>query len=107
VHELTDASFEAEVLRADRPVVVDFWAPWCRPCRTVEPILEELEREHAGRVAFGRINVDEHPLTAARFGVLSLPTVLVFSNGEVRDEALGARPRSRYEEAVARVLPSG
>jgi thioredoxin 1 len=90
--DLTDQSFDAEVVRADAPVLVDFWAPWCGPCRVMEPVLDELA-ERGVKVA--KLNVDEHQQTAARFSVLSIPTLMVFERGEVRKKVIGAIPRAR------------
>jgi len=104
--EATDASFEREVLEASVPVLVDFTAPWCRPCRAIEPILEELEREHEGRVRLVRLDIDTNLGVPSRYGVLSLPTVMVFVDGEPVDTILGAQPRRRYAEAVARAVSS-
>jgi thioredoxin 1 len=101
VLELTDATFEQEVLRAEQPVVVDFWAPWCGPCRAVEPILRQLEEEHGERVRFAKLDIDEHVQTASRYEVLSIPTVILFEGGEAKETVIGARPRSYYEQAWA------
>ncbi len=98
---MTDESFEREVLGSKLPVVVDFWAPWCGPCRAVEPIFEALAAELAGRLEFVRMDVDANPLTAAGFGVLSLPTALLFDGGKVRYEIIGAQRREKYERAWA------
>src|SRR5688500_18889919 len=102
--EATDANWEAEVLAAERPVVVDFWAPWCGPCRVVDPIIEDLAAQHAGRVKFMKLNVDDNPATAARYNVLSIPTVILFERGEPQDTVIGARSKSHYESAWERWL---
>ena len=102
--ELTDATFEHEVLRAERPVVVDFWAPWCGPCRAVEPILRQLESEHGGRVMFAKLDIDENLQTASRYDVLSIPTVILFEGGEPQEAVIGARSKGHYESAWERWL---
>ena len=104
VREVTDESFQRDVLEASKPVVVDFWAPWCGPCRAVEPVLAELEREHEGKVGFAKLNIDENIETASRFSVLSIPTTILFEDGRPQETVIGARPRAHYERAWARWL---
>lgn len=106
VRDVTDATFEEEVLRAEQPVVVDFWAPWCGPCHAITPVLQSLEDEAGGRVVFTKLNVDENPVAASRYGVLSIPAVILFDGGEPKETVLGARPRSHYEQALRKVLPA-
>jgi thioredoxin 1 len=104
VKDVTDATFEQEVLRAGGPVVVDFWAPWCKPCEAIEPILEALAAEHGLKLL--RLDIDEHLGVPSRYGVLSLPTVILFEGGEARATVVGARPRSHFERAWAAWLSS-
>ncbi len=107
MREVTDSSFEGEVLAASQPVVVDFWAPSCRPCDAIEPILADLERENAEHVSFVRLNVDDNPVSATRFGVLSLPTVILFADGRERQTVVGAKSRAHFERAFANWLGVG
>jgi thioredoxin 1 len=103
VKEVTDATFAAEVLGAAGPTIVDFWAPWCKPCDAVEPLLEAIAAERG--VSLLRLDVDANTGVPSRYGVLSLPTVILFAGGEPRATVLGARPRAHYERAFADWLP--
>jgi thioredoxin 1 len=100
VRDVTDQDFADVVLRGDGPVVVDFWAPWCGPCKAVAPVLEQLAAAHPG-VEFVKVDIDANPDTASRYGVLSIPTVILFERGQPRETLVGARPRSHYERAWA------
>ena len=106
MRDVTDATFEQEVLQAERPVVVDFWAPWCGPCHAITPVLQSLEDEAGERLVFAKVNVDENPVAASRYGVLSIPTVILFAQGEPKETVVGARPRFHYERALREVLPA-
>ncbi|MDQ3893058.1 MAG: thioredoxin [Actinomycetota bacterium] len=101
VRETTDATFERDVLRAEVAVLVDFWAPWCGPCDAVTPILEDIAKRHGERMQLLKVNVDENVEAASRYGVLSLPTVIVFAGGRPRETVIGARGPSAYERALA------
>jgi thioredoxin 1 len=103
MREITDASFEAEVLQAAKPVVVDFWAPWCGPCRAVTPVLEQLSDE-TENVEFVKLDIDENPVSASRYDVLSIPTVILFANGAPTETLVGARPAGEFRRAFARYL---
>jgi len=98
--EVTDANFEEEVLKSDQPVLVDFWAIWCGPCRLIEPIVEELAKEYEGKVKFAKLDVDHNQNTAAKFGIRSIPTLLIFKDGKVVDQIIGAVSKSHIEEKL-------
>ncbi|GGE32675.1 thioredoxin [Agaricicola taiwanensis] len=98
--KVTDSSFEAEVLKASEPVVVDFWAEWCGPCRMIGPALEEISNDLAGKVKIAKINVDENPGVAAQFGVRSIPTLLIFKGGEHVSTQVGAAPKPKLSEWI-------
>ena len=100
--EVSDATFSEEVLEASEPVVVDFWAPWCGPCRLVDPIIEDMSSQYGERVKFVKMNVDDNPATAARYNILSIPTVMLFEDGRPQETVIGARPKSHYERAWER-----
>lgn len=96
----TDSDFAAEVLQSDVPVVVDFWAEWCGPCKAIGPALEEISDEMADKVKIVKVNIDENPMTPGQYGVRSIPTLMIFENGEVKAEKLGAMPKSKLAEWV-------
>ena len=102
--QITDASFEEVVLKSDKPVLVDFWATWCGPCRMLGPVIEEITTEYEGRVVVGKVDVDSNQDYAAKYGVRNIPTVLVFQNGEVVGRQVGVAPKNTYTEALDSLL---
>ncbi|MGZ8310420.1 MAG: thioredoxin [Rhodoplanes sp.] len=100
VSKISDAEFDKEVLKSDTPVVVDFWAEWCGPCRMIAPALEEISGSLAGKVKIVKLNVDENPATAAKYGVMSIPTLMLFKNGELASRQVGAAPKQKLEQWI-------
>ncbi|MFQ5576748.1 MAG: thioredoxin [Anaerolineae bacterium] len=98
---VTDASFDAEVLKSDLPVITDFWAEWCGPCRAIAPHLNEIAAEYAARVKVAKLNIDQSPNTTSTYGVLSIPTLIVFKNGRPVERIVGAAPKQNIEAAIA------
>jgi thioredoxin 1 len=104
VKEFGDNNFDAEVLASDVPVLVDFWAPWCAPCRMIAPAVEEVAKQYAGKAKVGKVNIDEHQGVAQRYQVMSIPTLLVFKNGQPVQQVVGAVPKHNIEEMLKRAL---
>lgn len=104
VLHVTDGTFEEEVLKADKPVFVDFWAPWCGPCRMVAPLIEQLAQEFSDRMKFVKVNTDENPLVASQLGIRSIPTLVIFNKGEVVDVRIGAAPLTDLRDMVLAAL---
>lgn len=102
--ELTDTNFEATVLKSDKPVLVDFWAEWCGPCRTVAPVISELANEYEGKAVVGKVDVDNNPQIATQYGIRNIPTILFFKNGEVVDKHVGAAPKSALATKIENLL---
>lgn len=104
IREISDRSFEAEVLRSDIPVLIDFWAPWCGPCKAIAPVVEELAGQYQGRLKVVKLNVDDNPQTPSRYGVRGIPNLILFKGGEVADQIVGAVPKAHLVRAIDRVL---
>lgn len=100
VNEFNDDNFDSEVLQAGEPVLVDFWAPWCGPCRQIAPMIDELAGENLGSIKIGKLNIDEAPGAAQQYGVSSIPTLMLFKGGEVTERFVGAQPKARLQEAL-------
>jgi thioredoxin 1 len=102
--EVTDDTFEAEILQSDKPAVVDFWAEWCAPCRAISPIMQQLSEEYGDRLKITKMNIDDSPRTPGDYGVRAIPTVLAFHNGQVVEQLVGARPKASFDEMVKKLL---
>lgn len=104
VAEVNDGSFDQEVLRSEVPVLIDFWAPWCGPCKAISPVVEELAGEYEGRLKVMKMNVDDNPQTPSRYGVRGIPNLIVFKDGQVADQIVGAVPKGHLVKAIDRAL---
>lgn len=102
--ELNDASFDSEVISSDKPVLVDFWAPWCGPCKALGPVIDEISNDFVDKVKVGKVNVDENPEISMKFGIRSIPTLIVFKDGEVQEQIVGAVPKSEIEKALEKFV---
>ena len=104
VQEVNDKNFETEVINADVPVLIDFWAPWCAPCRAIGPVVDELARQYDGKLKVVKMNVDDNPLTPSRYGVRSIPNLLLIKNGQVKEQIVGAVPKQTFVVAIDKVV---
>ncbi len=99
--QVTDSNFEAEILKSDTPALVDFWAPWCGPCRAMGPVIDELASEFEGKVRIAKMNVDENPATPSKYGIRAIPTIILFKNGEVVEQITGAVSKSSIKDMIS------
>ena len=104
VQEVTDSNFDAEVLQSATPVLIDFWAPWCGPCRAIAPVVDELAKEYAGKLKVVKMNVDDNPRTPAQYGVRGIPTLLLIQGGQVKEQLIGAHTKAKLVSAISNVV---
>ena len=104
ITQVGDVTFEAEVIRSNLPVLIDFWAPWCGPCKSIAPVIEELARQYEGKLKVAKLNVDENPVTPSRYGVRGIPNLILLKGGAVKEQMVGVVPKSRLVDAIEKVL---
>ncbi len=102
--EVGDGNFEAEVLKSDLPILVDFWAPWCGPCRAIAPTVEQLAKDYSGKIRFAKCNVDDNPLTPRSFDIKAIPTLIIFKGGKIQDKITGMTAKSKLEETLNKLV---
>jgi thioredoxin 1 len=103
IKEIDDSNFEDEVLKSDMPVLVDFWAPWCGPCKAIAPIIDELSKDFSGKLKFTKFNVDESPLTPGKYGIRAIPTLIFFKDGQVSEQITGMVAKAKLQESIKKV----
>ncbi len=104
VLSFSDGNFETEVIKSDIPVLVDFWAPWCAPCKAIAPLVDTLAGEYEGKIKVGKVNVDENPATPGKYGIRGIPTIILFKEGKVMDQVVGAVPKAQLEALIKKAL---